>query len=295
LAVVIEAMDVQSFSRDSSQAWIAPAKINLFLHIVGKRADGYHILQTIFQLLNYGDELKFTLNQQGSIQRDYDLGFDQQSDLCLRAAKLIKLYAKSSSGVTIHLDKRLPMGGGLGGGSSDAATVLIALNFLWDIGLRRDKLAELGLSLGADVPVFVMGHSAWAEGVGELLTPLELPEKWFLVLNPSICVSTAKVFANKRLTPRPEMMRIRAFRKASKTHFGDNHLEPIVRAEYPEVEQLFRWLQSYGEPRMSGSGGAVFIPLPNQSVGLELLAKKPSESTGFVAKGLNFHPLYGAF
>jgi 4-diphosphocytidyl-2-C-methyl-D-erythritol kinase len=295
LAVVIEAMDVQSFSRDSSQAWIAPAKINLFLHIVGKRADGYHILQTIFQLLNYGDELKFTLNQQGSIQRDYDLGFDQQSDLCLRAAKLIKLYAKSSSGVTIHLDKRLPMGGGLGGGSSDAATVLIALNFLWDIGLRRDKLAELGLSLGADVPVFVMGHSAWAEGVGELLTPLELPEKWFLVLNPSICVSTAKVFANKRLTPRPEMMRIRAFRKASKTHFGDNHLEPIVRAEYPEVEKLFRWLQSYGEPRMSGSGGAVFIPLPNQSVGLELLAKKPSESTGFVAKGLNFHPLYGAF
>jgi 4-diphosphocytidyl-2-C-methyl-D-erythritol kinase len=292
---VIEAMDVQSFSRDSSQAWIAPAKINLFLHIVGKRADGYHILQTIFQLLNYGDELKFTLNQQGSIQRDYDLGFDQQSDLCLRAAKLIKLYAKSSSGVTIHLDKRLPMGGGLGGGSSDAATVLIALNFLWDIGLRRDKLAELGLSLGADVPVFVMGHSAWAEGVGELLTPLELPEKWFLVLNPSICVSTAKVFANKRLTPRPEMMRIRAFRKASKTHFGDNHLEPIVRAEYPEVEKLFRWLQSYGEPRMSGSGGAVFIPLPNQSVGLELLAKKPSESTGFVAKGLNFHPLYGAF
>jgi 4-diphosphocytidyl-2-C-methyl-D-erythritol kinase len=288
-------MDVQSFSRDSSQAWIAPAKINLFLHIVGKRADGYHILQTIFQLLNYGDELKFTLNQQGSIQRDYDLGFDQQSDLCLRAAKLIKLYAKSSSGVTIHLDKRLPMGGGLGGGSSDAATVLIALNFLWDIGLRRDKLAELGLSLGADVPVFVMGHSAWAEGVGELLTPLELPEKWFLVLNPSICVSTAKVFANKRLTPRPEMMRIRAFRKASKTHFGDNHLEPIVRAEYPEVEKLFRWLQSYGEPRMSGSGGAVFIPLPNQSVGLELLAKKPSESTGFVAKGLNFHPLYGAF
>jgi 4-diphosphocytidyl-2-C-methyl-D-erythritol kinase len=292
---VIETMDVQSFSRDSSQAWIAPAKINLFLHIVGKRTDGYHMLQTVFQLLNYGDELKFTLNQQGLIQRDYDLGFDQQSDLCLRAAKLIKPHAKSSSGVTIHLDKRLPMGGGLGGGSSDAATVLIALNFLWDIGLTRDKLAELGLSLGADVPVFVMGHSAWAEGVGELLTPLELPEKWFLVLNPNICVSTAKVFANKRLTPRPQMKRIRAFRKASKTHFGDNHLEPIVRAEYPEVEQLFRWLQSYGEPRMSGSGGAVFIPLPNQSVGLELLAKKPSESTGFVAKGLNFHPLYGAF
>ncbi len=279
---------------DSSKnkIWQAPAKINLFLHIVGKRDDGYHNLQTVFQFLDYGDELKFETNDSGEITRDYDFGFNQQEDLCLRAARLLKKYADKSAGVTISLNKRLPMGGGLGGGSSDAATVLIALNSLWNLNLKKQKLAELGLSLGADVPVFVMGQSAWAEGVGEQLTPLKLEEKWFLVVNPNICVPTVQIFNNKQLTASPQMMKIRAFREAVGSHFGDNQLEPIVRVEYPEVEALFRWLNKFGDPRMSGSGGSVFMPLKNQQQGIEVLANKPSEVTGFVAKGLNFHPLY---
>lgn len=272
--------------------WPAPAKINLFLHIVGKRADGYHDLQTVFQFLDYGDELSFELNNRGSIARSYDLGFDETSDLCLRAAKALKDYVDGDAGVTINLRKRLPMGGGLGGGSSDAATVLLALNELWQAGLSRRQLAEIGLGLGADVPVFVMGQSAWAEGVGEQLTPLNPEERWVLVVNPNICVSTAAIFANKRLTASPQMMRIRAFREATKIHFGENQLEPIVRAEYPQVEALFGWLEMHGEPRMSGSGGAVFMPLESQQQGLHLLAEKPLESTGFVARGLNNHPLY---
>jgi len=176
-----------------SNAWPAPAKINLFLHVVGKRADGYHNLQTVFQFLDYGDELYFDLNNRGKISRRYDFGFGEEVDICMRAAKLLKQYASPECGVEIGLIKRLPMGGGLGGGSSDAATVLIALNSLWKLGLSRQKLSELGLSLGADVPVFVEGRAAWAEGVGEQLTPLELPEIWFLVLNPQISVSTAQI------------------------------------------------------------------------------------------------------
>jgi len=181
-----------------SNAWPAPAKINLFLHVVGKRADGYHNLQTVFQFLDYGDELYFDLNNRGKISRRYDFGFGEEVDICMRAAKLLKQYASPECGVEIGLIKRLPMGGGLGGGSSDAATVLIALNSLWKLGLSRQKLSELGLSLGADVPVFVEGRAAWAEGVGEQLTPLELPEIWFLVLNPQISVSTAQIEENTR-------------------------------------------------------------------------------------------------
>lgn len=279
--------------------WLAPAKINLFLHIVGKRDDGYHDLQTVFQLLDYGDELTFELNTDGLICRDYDYGFSEQDDICLRAARALKKYADKDAGITISLTKNLAMGGGLGGGSSDAATVLIALNQLWELGLERVKLAEIGLALGADVPVFVMGRSSWAEGVGERLTPINLQEKWYLLINPDICVSTVDVFANKRLTPRPQMKRIRAFQKASQLYFGDNQLEPIVRAEYPEVDRLFRWLSKYGEPRMSGSGGAVFLPLSEQlsdrDRGLEILAQRPSNSSGFVARGINFHPLHEQF
>jgi len=270
-----------------TDAWPAPAKINLFLHIVGKRVDGYHNLQTVFQFLDYGDELRFDLNTDGRISRAYDVGFAENVDLCLRAAKLIKQYASPEQGVEISLIKRLPMGGGLGGGSSDAATVLIALNSLWNVGLSRHNLAELGLSLGADVPVFVMGQSAWAEGVGEQLTPIELAENWFLVLNPQISVSTAQI----HLTPTSEMKKIRALEKGIDSSFGENHLEAIVRAEYPQVNSLIEWLSKYGTPRMSGSGGSVFMPVSSQQQGEEILAKRPSYSVGFVAKGLNNHPL----
>ncbi|MBL4671075.1 MAG: 4-(cytidine 5'-diphospho)-2-C-methyl-D-erythritol kinase [Arenicella sp.] len=278
-------------SYSAKGAWPAPAKINLFLHIVGKRSDGYHNLQTVFQFIDYGGDLYFELNCQGRISRHYDLGFSEEVDLCMRAAILLKEYADPDCGVEIGLTKRLPMGGGLGGGSSDAATVLIALNSLWNVGLSRQKLAEIGLLLGADVPVFVMGRSAWAEGVGEQLTPLELPETWFLVLNPQISVSTAQIFSNKRLTATPEMKKIRALEKGIDSSFGENQLESIVRAEYPQVNSLIEWLSQYGQPRMSGSGGSVFMPVPNQQQGLEILAKRPSYSVGFVAKGLNIHPL----
>ncbi len=282
---------MSDLSYSAKSAWPAPAKINLFLHIVGKRPDGYHNLQTVFQFIDYGDDLYFDLNHQGRISRRYDLGFSEEVDLCMRAAKLLKQYAAKDCGVEIGITKRLPMGGGLGGGSSDAATVLIALNSLWNVGLSREKLAEIGLLLGADVPVFVMGRSAWAEGVGEQLTPLELPETWFLVLNPQISVSTAQIFSNKRLTATPQMKKIRALEEGIDSSFGENQLEAIVRAEYPQVNSLIEWLSEYGQPRMSGSGGSVFMPVSNQQQGLEILAKRPSYSVGFVAKGLNIHPL----
>ena len=275
----------------SRQIWPAPAKINLFLHIIGKRADGYHDLQTVFQFLDYGDELFFNLRDDGLVQRRYDLGFNEQQDLCLRAARLLKEYAAPHCGIDIDLIKRIPIGGGLGGGSSDAATTLIALNRLWELGLSRQKLAELGLKLGADVPVFVMGQAAWAEGVGEQLSPIQLHEPWYLVLNPQINVSTAHIFSHKRLTATPQMMKIRALEKGIDSSFGKNQLEAIVRAEYPEVNALLEWLGQYGNPRMSGSGGSVFMPLNSEKQGLELLLGKPSNSIGFVAKGLNNHPL----
>jgi len=285
--------------KNSGGAWLAPAKINLFLHVIGKRPDGYHELQTVFQFLDYSDELFFELNQQGRIERTYDLGFSEEQDLCLKAARLLNELVDTSCGVTISLNKRLPMGGGLGGGSSDAATVLLALNQLWNVGLSRTELAQLGLKLGADVPVFVMGEAAWAEGVGEQLLPISLPEPWYLVLNPNVHVSTAQIFSNKQLTSPPQMKKIRALKKDGISAaeikrllaFGENQLEPIVRAEYPEVDALLEWLSQFGEPRMSGSGGSVFLPLDDQPQGLHILAEKPDNSIGFVAKGLNFHPL----
>jgi len=292
-----------------ARVWPAPAKINLFLHVVGKRADGYHNLETAFQFLDYGDDLTFSLNDNGDIARSYDLGFTEDVDLCLRAASMLKPYVNGERGVTIGLTKRLPMGGGLGGGSSDAATVLIALNELWEANLSREELAQIGLKLGADVPVFVMGRAALATGVGEQLSPIKLAEPWYLVLNPNIEVSTAQIFSNKHLTAPAQMKKIRALEKGIDpgsvttldsrciidSTYGENQLEPIVRAEYPEVNELLEWLGQFGQPRMSGSGGSVFMPIENQRMGLEILAQKPSNSAGFIAKGLNVHPLLDEF
>lgn len=275
-----------------NKIWPAPAKINWFLHVTGKRDDGYHDLQTVFQFLDYGDEMTFEVNTEGVIRRDYDFGFSEEVDLCLRASRLLAEKASNQShGVTIGLDKHLPMGGGLGGGSSNAATTLIALNHLWKVGLNRQQLASLALELGADVPVFIFGQSAWAEGIGEQLTTIDLSEQWFLVVNPNVHVSTKQVFCHKNLTPRPQMMKIRALENGIDFGFGENQLESIVRAEYPAVNAIFEWLCEVGEPRMSGSGGSVFMPLENQQQGIELTSKKPTNSTSFVAKGLNNHPL----
>ena len=272
--------------------WPAPAKLNWFLHVVGKRDDGYHDLQTVFQFLDYSDEMTFALSDDGIISRNYDYGFDESVDLCLRAAQLLKNASSNAMlGVTIGLDKKIPMGGGLGGGSSNAATTLLALNELWEINLDRKELAALALQLGADVPVFIFGQSAWAEGVGEQLSPINLSEPWYLVVTPNIQVSTRQIFCHKHLTPRPQMMKIRHLEDGIDAEFGSNQLEPIVRAEYPEVNDIFEWLNKFGSPRMSGSGGSVFMPLGNRQQGEELSLNKPLDLTAFVAKGLNVHPL----
>lgn len=294
----------------SQQRWPAPAKLNLGLYVVGKRPDGYHLLETLFQLLDFGDELSFTLNRTGRIERAYDYGFPVEQDLCLRAAKLLQQTCGTQEGANIQLHKRLPMGGGLGGGSSDAATVLVALNHLWNTGLSTAELADLGLRLGADVPLFVHGHSAWGSGIGEQLQALELPELDWLVIYPEVNVSTAQIFSHKRLTAQPQMKKIRALKMALGnkavdsaqfcTEFlaqAENQLEPLVRADYPEVEAIFAWFAQQqpkrllAEPKMSGSGGAVFAPLASQAEGAELLAQLPPGLHGFVAKSSNRSPL----
>jgi 4-diphosphocytidyl-2-C-methyl-D-erythritol kinase len=284
---------------ESELWWPAPAKINLFLHVVGKRADGYHDLQTVFQLLDYGDELCFEINQSARLTRQYDFGFSEDADLCIKAAALLKQYAdKPQLGASIKLNKRLPMGGGLGGGSSNAATTLLALNHLWGLDLSKQELADIGLKLGADVPVFVHGNSAWAEGVGERLTPVSLASNWYIVLNPNVCVSTAKVFAHKHLTATTQMMKIRTFLEGH----GENQLETIVKDEYPEVARLLSWLDEqvaqinqpvdgWSKARMSGSGASVFSPVASQQIGQEILARCPQGVSGFVARGINRHPI----
>lgn len=269
--------------------WPAPAKLNLFLHVTGRRSDGYHLLQTVFRFLDFGDELGFELTDEGRIRRAAPLaGVPEEQDLTVRAARLLKERSGVSQGVVIHLTKRLPLGGGLGGGSSDAATTLIALNTLWGANLSVDELARLGLALGADVPVFVRGNAAWAEGVGEVLSPVALPPAWYVVLIPPVTVSTAEVFADSKLTRNTPPITIRDFLAGR----GRNDLEPVVCRRHPEVAQALEWLRRYGDARMTGSGGCVFLAVPDEAVGLEILAKVQMPLSGFVARGLDRHPIY---
>ena len=271
-----------------TKIWSAPAKLNLFLHVVGRRADGYHLLQTVFQFLDYGDELEFRVTDDGRITRASDFpGVPEASDLTLRAARLLKETMNISRGVEIVLRKRIPAGGGLGGGSSDAATTLMALNELWDARLTRAQLATLGLKLGADVPVFVGGLGAWAEGVGEQLTPIELSQPWYVVLSPPVSVSTAAVFQGLELTRYSPAITIRDFR-AGRTR---NDLESAVRRQYSQVDQALTWLSGFGEPRMTGSGGCVFVETEDEASAQTILSQVPAPLTGFVARGLNRHPL----
>lgn len=273
--------------------WPAPAKINLFLHIIGRRADGYHLLQTAFQFLDYGDELRFGVTDDGRIRRTHDLpGISEEADLTLRAARQLQEATGCRKGMAVTLMKRLPVGGGLGGGSSDAATTLIALNRLWETGLTVSDLAALGVKIGADVPVFVHGHAAWAEGVGELLTPLEPPEPWYVVVVPPVHVSTGEVFAEfaraRQLTPYTPPRRIRDLREG---RLG-NDLEPLVRRGYPAVERAFEVLAPFGQPRMTGSGACVFLEVANAETGKQIVAALPPGFNGFVARGMNRHPLF---
>ena len=270
---------------------LAPAKLNLFLHITGRRADGYHLLQTIFQLLDYGDVLTFTVTSHPAIVRDYDLvGVPAHQDLVVRAARLLQSHCEIAQGVRIELDKRLPMGGGLGGGSSDAATTLLALNHLWQCGLDLAALAELGLELGADVPVFVQGQTAWAEGVGQVLTPVELPETWYLVLIPQVNVSTSEVFADSQLIRDCPPITIRDFLAGQ----GQNVCQPIVTARHPEVRAAIEALSNYASAMMTGTGACVFARFETQASATAAWQGLSESWRGFVAKGVQTSPVHTA-
>lgn len=271
-----------------SRPWPAPAKLNLFLHITGRRPDGYHLLQTVFQFLSVGDELSFGLRDDGAIARTNPLtNIRPEQDLTVRAAKALQNAAGCRRGVNITLDKRLPMGGGVGGGSSDAATVLVALNRLWGCELSQDDLMSLGLSLGADVPVFIKGLAAWAEGVGERLQPLSLPEPWFLVIKPPVDIATAEIFGAAELTRNCPPITISDFLSRG----GANVCEPVVRRRYTEVAQALDWLSEFSAARLTGTGSCVFAAFEERAAAERALGLLPSDWRGFVSKGLNRSPL----
>ena len=272
----------------------APAKLNLFLHVVGRRADGYHLLQTVFRLLDYGDTLRLSLRADGQVRRTLDLpGVPTSDDLCLRAAQLLQSETGCQLGVDIHLDKRLPMGGGLGGGSSDAASVLLGLNRLWDLRLTRQQLQRFGLRLGADVPVFVFGQSAFAEGIGEALQAVSLPPAWYVVLVPPVSVSTQAIFSHPGLTRASKIIKMADFSEAENSEAGmRNDLQALVCREYPEVAKHIAWLSQYGKARMTGSGACVFAAFDTEQAAHAVMAQLPGDMRGFMARGLDRHPLH---
>lgn len=271
-----------------AKPWPAPAKLNLFLHITGRRADGYHLLQTVFQFLDHGDLLHFSPRPDGKIQRRNTLpGVPEESDLVIRSAKLLQQVSGCTQGVDIRLEKRLPMGGGLGGGSSDAATTLVALNRIWSLDLPNATLAELGLQLGADIPVFVHGHAAWAEGIGEKLTDVELPESWFVVVIPPVQVPTAEIFNAMELTRDCPPITIRDFL----TGQGENVCQPLVEKRHPEVAEALGWLGQHGNAMMTGTGACVFAAFEQETRAKAVFSARPHGWQGFVAKGCNHSPL----
>jgi 4-diphosphocytidyl-2-C-methyl-D-erythritol kinase len=269
-------------------AWPAPAKLNLFLHITGRRADGYHLLQTVFQFLDYGDSLEFEVRQDGRILRtEGPASVPEETDLTLRAAKLLQARSGTPLGVSIKLRKNLPLEAGMGGGSSDAATTLLALDRLWGTGLGQAGLRPLGLELGADVPVFIGGEAAWAEGVGEILTPVELPEPWYLVLDPGCRVATREVFQASELTRNSAPIKIARFRSGETW----NDFEPVVRSRYPQVSEALDWLGVHARARLTGSGACMFAAFEREQDAQQVLAELPPKWRGFVARGCNRSPL----
>jgi 4-diphosphocytidyl-2-C-methyl-D-erythritol kinase len=272
----------------SGAAWPAPAKLNLFLHVTGRRDDGYHELQTIFQLIDLADGLSFAPRADGVIHRVAGPAeVPAAEDLCLRAARRLREASGSATGVDIRLDKRIPIQGGLGGGSSDAATTLVALNEIWGLRLPAAALAEIGLGLGADVPLFVHGRSAWGEGIGEVLTPLELPEKHFAIVFPGVGIATAEVFQAPELTRKTPKTTIRGFLRAG----GHNDCEPVVAGRSPEVRRALAWLAEKGDARLTGTGSSVFAAFADRAAAQAALAGLPPGWRGFVARGLDRSPL----
>ncbi len=276
----------------AASVWPAPAKLNLFLHVVGRRADGYHLLQTVFQIIDLSDTITLVPRSGGAIVRLDPLSdVAVEDDLCVRAARALQSATGCRFGADIGLEKRIPMGGGLGGGSSDAATVLVALNELWATGLSIDALADIGLRLGADVPVFVRGDNAFAEGVGELLQSVELEERWYVLVHPGVSVSTPQIFAAPELTRDTPLTTIARFASGTPTR---NDLEPVVRAREREVDSALRWLQSHAPARMSGSGSCVFAAVAADAQAQAVVAACPPVWRAFSVRGLARSPLHDA-
>ena len=270
-------------------AWPAPAKLNLMLRVVGRRPDGYHLLQTVFQFLDRCDWLWFDLRDDGAIAREGEVsGVPADADLAVRAARLLREITDTGRGATIRIAKRLPMGGGLGGGSSDAAIALVALNHYWRTGLTLAELADLGLRLGADVPVFVRGRAAWAEGIGERLTPVDLDETWFVVLTPPCHVATGAVFGDPELTRDSPLITIADFLMGA----GGNDCAAVVYRRHPEIAAAAAWLARHGQGRLTGTGACVFAAFPDPDSAGRVLDQLPPGWTGFVARGRNRSPLH---
>jgi 4-diphosphocytidyl-2-C-methyl-D-erythritol kinase len=268
---------------------LSPAKLNLFLHITGRRPNGYHELQTLFQLLDWGDYLQFTANETGqiSLEGSDGIGVPDEENLIVRAARQLQT---GSLGAHIAVEKHIPTGGGLGGGSSNAATTLLALNHLWNRGLSNTQLQELGAKLGADVPVFVAGHSAWAEGIGDILTPLELPKRWFLIVAPDCHVATAEIFSHRQLTRNTFPIKMAAV-------FGvntRNDCQQLVRRLYPEIDNALKLLDNFGEARLTGTGACVFLSFDTGEEARAAQQQLPNNWTSIVARGVNESPVCDA-
>ena len=269
--------------------WPAPAKLNLFLHVTGRRPDGFHDLQTVFQLIDLCDEIGITLRTDGQVERIAGpTDIPAETDLIVRAARALQAATATKLGASLRARKRIPLGGGLGGGSSDAATTLIALNHLWGCDLPLPRLAEIGLTLGSDVPVFVHGSSAWAEGRGEVLTPVELPEQWYAVIHPRVHVPTPAIFQAPELTRNSPLITIRAFFQTG----GRNDCESVVRTRFPEVAEALDWLSRFAPARLTGTGACVFAAFARAIDAERVAAKVADRWTAFVARGLNTSPVH---
>ena len=267
--------------------WPAPGKLNLFLHITGRREDGYHLLQTFFQFFDFGDSLYFDINNSGNLNRITAIdGVPQEQDLIIRAAKMLQQESGSNKGADIKITKRLPMGGGIGGGSSDAATTLVALNKLWNINMSLEELAKIGIKLGADVPIFIHGHAAWAEGIGEKISYLDTSEPYYLIIKPDCSVPTAQIFSHPGLTRDSQKLKITAFRRGL-----GNDCEEVVRSLYPQVTEALDWLSAFQKAELTGTGACIFAAFETEEQAKEVASKAPAKWDTIVARGLNSSPL----
>ena len=278
-------------TRPSGPGYPAPAKLNLFLHVTGRRADGYHLLQSVFVLIDRCDTLRIAVRQDGAVRRVNDVpGVPEETDLAVRAAKALQAASGCTLGADIEVEKRIPIGGGLGGGSSDAATVLLVLDQLWRLALGTERLQQIGVALGADVPFFVGGRNAWVEGIGERITSIDVPPRWYVVLVPPVHVATRDIFTAPELTRNHETLKIEDFSAQPQPAFV-NDLEAVAVSRYPQVRSHLQWLRQYGQARMTGSGGCVFAGFDSRDAAQGVIDALPATMQGFIAQGLMQHPL----